>query len=135
MPNLNDICLKLVEEVDYARAAAVVDQDSGLLLGVSHHVSYFSQGYLDAVAAASVELFRGKGISTIERMLAEMRNEEPKRSVKELQMTTDDTFHFMIVVPDKPDVLAILVAGKDINIGMGWTILRSRLKEIANACP
>ena len=135
MKNLNDICKDIVEEVDYARAAAVVDQDSGLLLGVSHHVSYFTQGYLDAVAAASVELFRGKGISTIEKMLAEMRGEEPKRCIQELQMTTDDTFHFMVVVPSKPNILAILVSGKKINIGMGWAVLRSRLKDIANACP
>lgn len=112
MPNLNDICKNIVDEVDYARAVAVVDQGSGLLLGVSHHVSYFTQSYLDAVAAASVELFRGKGVSTIEKMLAEMRNEEPKRCVQEIQMTTNDTFHFMVVVPDKPEMLAILVAGK-----------------------
>ena len=57
MPNLNDICRDLTEEVDHALAAAVVDRQTGLLLGVSHNVSYFTQSYLDTVAAAAVEMF------------------------------------------------------------------------------
>ena len=69
MPNLNDICRNMTEDIDYAYATAVIDQESGLILGVSHHVEYFTQSYLDAVAAASVELFRGKGITTIEKMM------------------------------------------------------------------
>lgn len=135
MPNLNDICKAITEEVDYAHAAAVVDQNSGLLLGVSHHVEYFTQTFLDALAAASVEMFRGKGISTIEKMLADMRGQSPQRSVKEIQFHTDGTYHFLAVVPDKQDILAILVTSTKANLGMGWASLRSRLKEIAAACP
>ena len=135
MPNLNDICRNMAEDIDYAYAAAVIDQESGLILGVSHHVEYFTQSYLDAIAAASVELFRGKGIATIEKMLAELKNEELKRTIQEVQFNTDKTYHFMVVVPDKPDILAVLVTSKKINLGMGWASLRSRLKEIAEACP
>jgi len=135
MPNLNDICKNMTEDIDYAYAASVIDQDTGLLLGVSQNVDYFTQPFLDALAAASVELFRGKGISTIEKMLAELKGEEPKRTIQEIQFQTENTYHFMAVIPDKPNILAILVASKKINLGMGWASLRSRLKEIAQACP
>ncbi len=135
MPNLNDICRSMVEEIDYALAAAVVDQDTGLLLGVAHHVSYFTQSLLDALAAASVELFRGKGIATVEKMLGELREQPPERSVREIQMSTAHTYHFMCIVPDKPQVLAILITGNKINLGLGWAGLRSRLKDIAETCP
>jgi hypothetical protein len=135
MPNLNDICSDMIGSVDYAYAAAVVDQDTGLLLGVAQNASHITQNFLDAVAASAVEMFRGKAITTAERMIADLRGESPRRLVQEIQMTTESTFHFMCIVPDKPTILAVLVAGKKINLGMGWASLRSRLKEIAALCP
>lgn len=133
--NLNDICRGLVEDVDYALAAAVVDQETGLLLGVSHTVHYFTQSYLDTVAAAAVEMFRGKAVNTIEKLIAELRATEPKHLTQEIQLTTADTYHFMTVVPNKTNILAVLVTSKKISLGMGWASLRGRLKEIADACP
>ena len=135
MPNLNDVCKSIVEDVDYALAAAAIDQESGLLLGVSHNVSYFTQSYLDAVAAAAVELFRGKGVATIEKMLSEIREQECKNTIKEIQLATDHTYHFIAIVPERPDILAVLVTGRKIRLGMGWASLRSRLNDIAAACP
>ena len=135
MPNLNDICRDITEEVDHALASAVVDRETGLILGVSHNVSYFTQSYLDTVAAAAVEMFSGKGVSTVEKMLGELKGEPVSNTVKEMQFTTDHTYHFMAVVPDKPSVLAVLVTNTGINYGMGWAGLRSRLRDIADVCP
>ena len=135
MPNLNDICRSMTEEIDHALAAAIIDQETGLLLGVSHNVSYFTQSFLDAIAAASVDLFRGKAVGTVEKLLGQLKNEPPTHAVQEILLTTDHTYHFMSVVPDKPGILAVLVTGRKINLGMGWTGLRSRLKEIAEISP
>ncbi len=135
MPNLNDICKDIVESVDYAHAAAVVDQNSSLLLGVSQNLDYITQAFLDAVAASAVEMFRGKTVTSIEKMIADLRNEKPRSMVQEIQLTTEHTYHFMCIVPDKPHVIAILVAGKKINLGLGWASLKTRLKEIADLCP
>ena len=135
MPNLNDICSDIVGSVDYALAAAVIDQESGLLLGVANNVAYLNQSILDIVAASAVEMFRGKSVMTVEKMIAELRDVAPRHQIQEIQMTTETTYHFMTVVPNKPDILAVLIAGKKINMGMGWASLRSRLKEIAAACP
>ena len=135
MPNLNDICNDMIGSVDYAYASAIIDQESSLLLGVAHNVSYITQVYLDTVAASAVEMFRGKAVVTTEKMIADLRGVEPRRQILEIQMSTESTFHFMCVVPDKPDILAVLIAGKKINLGMGWASLRSRLKEIAECSP
>ena len=43
MANLNEIMKEIVDEVDEALAAAVVDLNTGLILGVSHNVPYFTQ--------------------------------------------------------------------------------------------
>jgi len=71
--SLNDVLQGLVEDVDGALGAAVVDLSSGLMLGVYHNVPHFTQSYVDAVAAAAVDMFRGKTITSVEKVLAAQR--------------------------------------------------------------
>jgi len=135
MANMTDVCQQIVNNVDDAFAAGVVDLSTGLLLGVHHNVPYFTQSYLDAVAAAAVEMFRGRGISGVEKRLTESRGEEVKNTMQEIQMTTPKTYHFMQVIPGKPNALAVLITGKNANLGMGWAGLRSAVTELAPLCP
>ncbi len=135
MAGLNDIVQELVNNVDDALGAAVVDLDSGLLLGVAHNVPYFTQSYLDAVAAAAVDMFRGKTVSAVEELIAEQRGTDPKPLMSEIQMTSEKTFHFMSIVPGKEKALTVLITGKKTNLGMGWSNLRKALPKIAPHCP
>lgn len=135
MADLNSICAQVVDDVTDALGFAVVDLGSGLLMAVHHKVPYFTQSYLDAVAAAAVDMFRGKTISTVEKMLSSQRGSEVSNTLKEVQMTTDGTFHFMAIVPGKPNSLAILITGRKANLGMGWAALRGALPNIAQHCP
>ena len=57
MNTLDDLCQELVNTVKDAKGAALVDLSSGLLLSVAHNVPYFTQEYVDAVAASAVEMF------------------------------------------------------------------------------
>jgi len=132
---VNQTLENLVDDVDGALAAAVVDLNNGLLLGAHHNVPYFTQSYVDAVGAAAVDMFRGKTITAVETMMAAQRGEEIKYHIKEIQMTTDGTFHFMAVVPDSPDYLLILVTRTTINLGAGWMATRQALKQVAAQCP
>ncbi len=125
----------LLEDVDGALGAAVVDLGSGLMLAVEHKVPYFSQSYTDAVAAAAVDMFRGKTITAVEKMLAAQRGEDMAYHMKEVQMSTDHTYHFMSIVPDKPDALLVLITKTTVNLGMGWSAVRAALKRIAPHCP
>jgi hypothetical protein len=135
MPSINDICADIVRNVDSALGCAVVDLSSGLLLGVSHNVPYFTQSYLDAVAAAAVDMFRGRTVSAVEDMIANMRGSNDKQMIKEVQMTTKGTYHFMAVVPEKPDALVVLITSTKANLGMGWSSLRQALPKITPLCP
>jgi len=135
MPNLNDVCKSLVADVNDALGCAVVDLASGLLLAAHHNVPYFTQSYLDAVAAAAVDMFRGKTVSSVERLLSSQRGREVKNMIKEVQMSTEKTYHFMSTVPGKPDALVVLITGRKTNLGMGWSALRSSLVEIGPMCP
>jgi len=133
--SLNEALRSLVDEVDGALGAAVVDLGSGLMLGAHHSIPYFTQSYVDAVAAAAVDMFRGKTITAVEKMLAAQRGEEMKYHVKEIQMTTDGTYHFMAVVPGKPNALLVLITKTSTNLGMGWTAVRKALAEVGPHCP
>jgi len=135
MSDLNELCTTLVSDVNDAIGASVVDLETGLLLGVAHNVPYFTQSYLDAVAAAAVEMFRGKTVSTVEELLANNRGNEVKNSIQEIQMSTVNTFHFMSQVPDKPNALLILITTRKANLGMGWSALRSALPKATPLCP
>ncbi len=133
--DINEICSEIVRTVDAALGCAVVDLNSGLLLGVSHNVPYFTQSYLDAVAAAAVDMFRGRTISAVEDMIANMRGNSKAHLVKEVQMTTENTFHFMMIVPEKPDALVVLVTSRKANLGMGWASLRRVVPQLTPLCP
>ncbi|MDQ7001232.1 MAG: hypothetical protein Q9N02_00905, partial [Ghiorsea sp.] len=88
--SLNDTLKGLVDTVDGALGCAAVDVSSGLMLGVHHTVPYFTQAYIDAVAAAAVEMFRGSTVRTVEKLLATQRGENQESSIQEVQMTTDN---------------------------------------------
>lgn len=135
MSDINSICESIVSDVTDAMGFAVIDLSSGLLLAVHHKVPYFTQSYLDAVAAAAVDMFRGKNISTVEKLLGSQRGTEVRNSIKEVQMTTDGTYHFMSVVPGKQNSLAVLITGRRANLGLGWSALRAALPDIAVHCP
>ena len=133
--NINDICADVVNNLPSALGCAVVDLQSGLLLGVHHNIPYFTQSYLDAVAAAAVDMFRGRTVTAVEDMLSNMRGTTKKSFINEVQMTTENTYHFMAIVPEKPDALVVLITDKKANLGMGWASVRAALPKLAPMCP
>jgi len=126
---------KLVNQADDGLAAAVVNLNNGQLLHAYHNVPYFTQSFMEAVAVAAVDMFRGKTMAAVEMMLAAQRSAENKHHVREIQMTTADTFHFMTVIPDKPDYLLVVVTRTTASMGAGWMATRNSLEEIAAKCP
>lgn len=135
MSDINNVCEELVGKVPSAVGAAVVDLESGFLLAAHHTIHYFTQEYLDAVAAAAVDMFRGTTVQNVENVLAAHRGVPPRRLINEVQMSTDHTYHFMIVVPEKPNFLVVLITTKKANLGMGWTHLRMAVPELTKMLP
>lgn len=135
MAKLDDVLRKIVSDVDGALGCAVVDLNSGLLLGVAHNVPYFTSSYLEAVAAAAVDLFRGKNVRAVESLLSSQRGKPVEKMVQEVQMSTDRTYHFMATIKDKPDSLLVLITSKSANLGMGWSAVRSNMLTLTPLCP
>lgn len=132
---LDQICQDMLENVDDALGAAVVDLSSGMLLSVAHSVPYFTQSYLDAVAAAAVDMFRGKTVSTVESMLTAQRGRDASHAIREVQMTTAKTYHFMTILPEKDHILIVLITGTKANLAMGWVATRKAVKEVTPIAP
>lgn len=135
MASLNEICKNIINDVDGAVGCALVDLNTGLMLASAHTVPYFTQTYIDAVAAASVEMFRGKNIAAVEKLLSAQRGVPVSKTIQEMQMTTAGTYHFMSVIPERPDALVVLITTRKANLGMGWAALRRSMAEIAPLCP
>lgn len=133
--SLKSICETLYSEVNGAIAVAIVDLSSGMPLEVYHQVSHFNQDYIDLVSAAAVDMFRGRNVNKVEEKLAAQRNRPLRHSIQEVQMTTEGTLHFMAVIPNKPDILALLVTNKKASIGMGWSCLRRAIPELSATLP
>lgn len=135
MVTINDVLNEVMRNVDGSLGVAVVDIQSGLLLSVSHNVPYFTQSYLEAVAAAAVDMIRGKNILMVESLFSHMRGVKVENTIKEVQMATDNTLHFMAIVPEKPNNLLVLITNRKTNLGMGWVAVRQALPQIAPFCP
>jgi hypothetical protein len=135
MANLDQITHEILSTVNGALGCAVVDLPSGMLLSVSHRVDYFTQTFIEAAAAAAVDIFRGNNILAVESLLAGQRGQPLEHSIQEIQMTTSTTFHFMSVVPEKPTALLVLVTSRSTSLGMGWASIRVNLPKIAPLVP
>ena len=135
MAKLDDVLQTIVSDVDGALGCAVVDLNSGLLLGAAHNVPYFTSSYLEAVAAAAVDMLRGKNVRAVESLLSGQRGQPVEKTIKEVQMTTERTFHFMKTVTGKEDNLVVLITSHTTNLDMGWAAVRNSMKETAPLCP
>lgn len=135
MAKIDDVLQQVVSSVDGALGCAVVDLNSGLLMGVAHNVPYFTSSYLEAVAAAAVDMLRGKNVRAVEALLSSQRGKTVEKSIQEIQMTTEKTLHFMATVKEKPDYLIVLITNKTTNLGMGWAAVRNNMAKISPLCP
>lgn len=134
MSSVNQVCAAVVDDLTDALACGVIDLNTGMLMGVHHTVSYFTQSYLDAVAAAAVDMFRGKNVQRVEKLISKHRGEEIRDAFEEIFISSKAVFHFMKLVPEKSAVV-VLVTRKTTNQGMGWSTLRLAIGDIADALP
>jgi len=134
MASTQEVCKTVLEKVDDGLAVGVVDLNTGMLMGVHHTVPYFTQAYLDAVAAAAVDMFRGKNVRRIEELLSTQRGEPIKDSFEEIFISSLKVFHFMIAIRDKGAVV-VMVTKKTTNQGMGWATLRNNLSAVRATLP
>jgi hypothetical protein len=130
MSRLDNVMESVILEVDGALGCAVTDLRSGALLGVAHRVPYFTREYLEAVATAAVEMFRGQTVRHVEDLISLQRGRPSERLVEEMQMTTRHTIHFMMVLPNHPEAVVVLITNRETSLGLGWSATRRSVLEI-----
>lgn len=134
MTSLNEICKSAVENNEHALAVGIIDLSTGLLLGIYHTIPYFTQSYLDAVAAAAVDMFRGQAMQAVEAQYAES-HDGATNCLQAASMSTPKTYHFMAIIPEKKNALAVLITNKVISLKSGWADLHATIPALAPLCP
>jgi hypothetical protein len=132
---IDDACSELVAMVDGSVACAVVDLETGMLLGV-HNTSHYSQTLNEVVAAAAVDLFRGESIARVEKMVRAHRGvpENGEHYFNEIHIASEHNFHFAKRVKGGRAVV-LLVTGKTTNIGLGWAHLKAAIPALEPLVP
>lgn len=134
MATVTDICRSMVEGIHGGLASAVVDCQTGMLLGCYHLVPHFTPTYLDAVAAAAVEMFRGRTVRRVEELLGRQRGAPLQDSFEEIFISSVVVFHFMKLIRER-QAIVILVTRKDVSQGMGWSMLRNYVSALITLLP
>jgi hypothetical protein len=135
MANLNTVLQIQLKNTRDALGVAVVDLHSGLLIAAAHNAPHFTDAYLDTLAASAVDMFRGKAVTNIEKMMTGMRGSLVRDIVKEAQITTEGTCHFMATSPAKPGMLAVLITTRRADLVASWSAVRGMLPAVAPYCP
>lgn len=126
---LQSICEEIMEDVDGALGCALVDLGTGLPLAMTvTSDDMLESGAMETLAAAGTDYFRGE----VNHQLRTAMHGDPgdQGFVEEIQTTTDETYHFMCVVPRNPQTVLLLITDKTTNLGLGWVAVRRALRRI-----
>lgn len=126
---LQDICEEIIEDVDGALGCALVDLGTGLPLAMTVTSDELQgSGAMEMLAAAGTDYFRGE----VNHQLRTAMGGDPgdEGFVEEIQTTTDETYHFMCVVPGNRQTVLLLITDKTTNLGLGWVAVRRALRRI-----
>jgi hypothetical protein len=133
MGGLDEACKAVVAEVNGAVACAVVDLDSGFVLGAH---SALSLELTELMARATLNLLRGPDVTTIEREIRKARAvpEDGEHYFQELQLTSEHNLHFGVVLKGGRAVM-MLVTRRSTSIGLGWAQLRAAIPRVEALVP
>lgn len=120
-------CERIVNAVDGALACALIELGTGAVLGI-HNSLGFSVEQSEAVAAATVDLFRGVSSSRIESILRSQASgvRSDDHAFEEVQLTSKHTHHFAKKLGSGRAVI-LLVTSRSTSLGMGWAQVRATI--------
>lgn len=120
-------CERIVNAVDGALACALIELGTGAVIGI-HNSLGFSVEQGEAVAAATVDLFRGVSSSRIESIvrLQSSGARSDDHAFEEVQLTSKYTHHFAKTLGSGRAVI-LLVTSRSTSLGMGWAQVRAAI--------
>ena len=128
---LQNVCDGLIDETDGLLACIVLDLDTGLTLASSCREG------MDATAVGAVTrrlggLFRSRSLGFVP---SSPTPSSSRGVVREAQITTGSTYHFMAAVPGWDSALLVFVTEKVVSIGLGWMAVHQAIDRVLLARP
>lgn len=130
---LQDICEEIMEDVDGALGCALVDLGTGLPLAMQvTSDALLDTGAMEILSAAGAEYFRGEVNHQLESAMGGRRGRPDADTgfVEEIQTTTEDSYHFMSIVPGNEQTVLMLITDRTANLGLGWVAMRRTLRRV-----
>lgn len=130
---LQDICEEIMDDVDGALGCALVDLGTGLPLAMKvTSDALLDSGAMEILSAAGAEYFRGEvGHQLESAMGGEAGGSRADTGfVEEIQTTTEDSYHFMSIVPGNEQTVLMLITDRTANLGLGWVAMRRTLRRV-----
>lgn len=128
--DLQNVCEGIIDDVSGALGCALVDLTTGLPLALDvKPASLLDATAMNLMSAAGVSYFRGNHAGGHGPNSED--SDEATNYVQEIQTTTDETFHFMSLVPGEEQELLILITDRrSTNLGLGWMAVREVLDRL-----
>lgn len=130
---LQDICDEIMEDVGGALGCALVDLGTGLPLAMKvTSDALLDSGAMEILSAAGAEYFRGEVGHQLESAMGGEagRSRADTGFVEEIQTTTEDSYHFMSIVPGNEQTVLMLITDRTANLGLGWVAMRRTLRRV-----
>ncbi|WP_186382409.1 hypothetical protein [Amycolatopsis rhizosphaerae] len=137
MQNMSDqivhVVKRLRQEVPDCLASGIVDMATGMLLAVETTDNHPSE-VLDLLAGATLDLFQGRTVLTIEDIFKERRGvTSSEHYFQEILVNSANLTHLFIRNNQNEDIVAVVVCPKSVNIGMLFASTRRVLKSYTAA--
>lgn len=134
LPSMTDRVAHLVkvlrDQVPECVAAGAIDMATGMLLAVET-VDNHPPEVLDLLAAATLDLFQGRNVVTIEEIWAERRGVRSDRHYfHDILVNSDNLTHLFIRTASREDIVIVVVCRKSVNVGMLFAQSRRALKNV-----
>ena len=128
--DLQSVCRDVMDDVDGSLGCVLTDLETGLPLAAEYRAgTVMNADTITLVSYVGIEFFRGKLVRNFERSLS--RNRDGSRGfVREVQLTTSNTYQFMSSVPGWEQVVFILVTNKNVSLGMGLLAVHDAVGRI-----
>ncbi|RMI31679.1 hypothetical protein [Nocardia stercoris] len=126
-----DLLIKtLRSDVPDCIAAGAIDMATGMLLAVQT-VDNHPAEVLDLLAAATLELFQGRNVVTIEDIWKERRGvRDNQHYFQEILVNSHNLAHLFVRLDGRDDIVVVVVCRKTVNVGMLFAQTRRIVRDI-----
>lgn len=111
-------------------ASGVVDMSTGMLLAIDT-VDDHPREILELLAATTADLFQGRAVTRIEELWKQNRGVSDNRHYfNEMLITSENLVHLFMRSKTRPDITAVVVCSKQVNIGMLMAQARQVVRQL-----